>query len=224
MGAASAVGESLAKKKKPAQRSSVSFGDHLTFNREEQHKRKLAVILKTATYCLNELGYSGTSLRTLAAQLKITDSALYHYVESKEELAALCYTRTLELSENALKRANQEGSTGLAKLQSYIKYQIESTCGPDGPTATLSDLPSLHMAQRIQILERIDRAHKLVMGFFETGFKDGTIGRCNAQYAALVIWGSMAFLAKWFDRHGKLSVDELAATYVHVLTRGVAAK
>jgi AcrR family transcriptional regulator len=220
----SAVGESLAKKKKPSHKTSLSFRDHLTFNREEQHKRKLAVILKTATYCLNELGYSGTSLRTLAAQLKITDSALYHYVQSKEELVALCYTRTLELSENAVKRANLEGSTGLAKLQLYIKYQIESTCGPDGPTATLSDLPSLHIAQRMQILERVDRTRKLVMAFFEAGFKDRTIARCNAQYAALVIWGSMAFLAKWFDRHGKLSVDELAATYVQVLTGGVAAK
>lgn len=204
----------------------MSFGkpDHFTFNREEQHKRKLDVILRTATYCLNELGYSGTSLRTLAAQLRITDSALYHYVRSKEELAALCYLRTLEFSESAMKRAALEGSTGLAKLQLYIKYQILSTCGPDGPTATLSDLPSLHMAQRMQILERVDRSHKHVMEFFEAGFKDGSIAGCNAQYAALVIWGSMAFLAKWFDRHGKLSVDELAATYVQVLTRGVTAK
>jgi len=217
----------LASRKKPAPaRKSLALGrvDELTFDREEQHKRKLEVILKTATYCLNELGYSGTSLRTLAGQLRITDSALYHYVRSKDELAALCYVRTLDFSERALKRADQEGRTGLEKLQLYIKYQIQSTCGPDGPTATLSDLPSLRMAQRLSILERIDRAHETVIGFFETGFKDRTIGRCVAVDAALVIWGSMAFLAKWFDRHGKLNVEELAATYVHVLTCGVASR
>jgi AcrR family transcriptional regulator len=215
----------LAKKKKPSKAALPSRKfDELTFNREEQYKRKLDVILKTATYCLNELGYSGTSLRTLAAQLKITDSALYHYVRSKDELAALCYMRTLDFSERALQRADQEGKTGLEKLQLYIKYQVENTCGPDGPTATLSDLPSIRIAQRLLILERIDRTHKTVISFFETGFKDRTIARCIAVDAALVIWGSMAFLAKWMDRHGKVNVDELAATYVQVLTSGVAAR
>jgi len=219
-------GGGLRNRKRVAAKRSLSFArfDELTFDREEQYKRKLDVILRTATYCLNQLGYSGTSLRTLAAQLRITDSALYHYVRSKDELAALCYMRTLELSERALQRAEMEGTTGIDKLRLYIRYQIESTCGPEGPTATLSDLPSIRMAQRIQILERIDRTHRKVLGFFETGLQDGTIAKCNPQYAARVIWGSMAFLAKWFDRHGKLNVDELADTYVHVLADGVAAR
>ena len=119
-------------------------------------------------------------------------------------------------------RADLEGKSGLEKLQLYIRYQIIATCGPDGPTATLSDLPSIHIAQRIKILERIDRTHNTVLRFFETGFKDRSIAKCNAVDAALVIWGSMAFLAKWFHRHGKIDVEELAETYVMVLTNGVA--
>lgn len=216
----------VAKRKRPGIGTPFSVGkqDELTFDREEQYKRKLDVILKTATHCLNELGYSGTSLRALAARLKITDSALYHYVRSKDELAALCYMRTLDFSENAQNRADREGKTGLEKLQLYIKYQIESTCGPDGPTATLSDLPSIRISQRIRILDRIDQMHGNVLRFFEVGFEDGSIARCSAADSALVIWGSMAFLAKWFDRHGKIDVTELAATYVHVLTCGVAAR
>jgi TetR/AcrR family transcriptional regulator len=198
--------------------------DALTFDREEQYKRKLDVILRTATLCLNELGYSGTSLRALAARLKITDSALYHYVRSKDELAALCYMRTLDFSERALSRAAREGETGLERLQLYIRYQIVSTCGPDGPTATLSDLPSIRIAQRIQILERMDRSNAMVRGFFEAGFTDGSIAPCNVIDTALVIWGAMTFLAKWFDRHGSIDVEELAGTYVQVLTRGVAAR
>lgn len=198
--------------------------DELTFDREEQYRRKLDVILKTATVCLNELGYSGTSLRALAARLKITDSALYHYVRSKDELASLCYKRTMDFAERALNRADREGRTGLEKLQLYIRYQIVSTCGPDGPTATLSDLPSIRIAQRVQILERIDSTTQVVVGFFKQGFEDGSIDRCDAAHSALVIWGAMAFLAKWFDRHGKIDVSELADTYVNVLTRGVAAR
>ena len=200
------------------------MSNNLTFDREEQHRMKLDVILKTATACLNELGYSGTSLRTLAGKLNITDSALYHYIKSKDELAFLCYMRSLDYSELALARAATEGMNGLEKLQLYIKYQIEATCGSDGPTATLSDLPSLRISHNMQILKRLDDCRDIVLGFFDLGFKDGSIAQCNAIDVSLVIWGSMAFLAKWLDRHGKIDVAELAKTYVHVLTNGVAAR
>lgn len=200
------------------------MSNNLTFDREEQHRMKLDVILKTATACLNELGYSGTSLRTLAGKLNITDSALYHYIKSKDELAFLCYMRSLDYSELALAKAATEGKNGLEKLQLYIKYQIETTCSDEGPTATLSDLPSLRISHNMQILKRLDDCRDIVLGFFDVGFKDGSIAPCNASDVSLVIWGSMAFLAKWLDRHGKIDVAELAKTYVHVLTNGVAAR
>ena len=196
----------------------------LTFDREEQYKRKLEVILKAATLSLNQLGYSGTSLRKLAASLNITDSALYHYIKTKDELAYLCYMRTLDYSELALSRGQHQGKNGLQKLQIYIRGQIEATCGSDGPTATLSDLPSLRIAHRMRILKRMDACRDIVIQFFEEGFKDGTIGACNAFDSSLVIWGAMTFLAKWTDRHGKFDVGELADTYVGVLTSGVAAR
>jgi AcrR family transcriptional regulator len=196
----------------------------LTFDREEQYKRKLDVILKTATLSLNQLGYSGTSLRKLAASLNITDSALYHYVKTKDELAYLCYMRTLDYSELALSKGQSEGTNGLQKLQLYIRNQIEATCGPEGPTATLSDLPSLRIAHRMRILKRMDACRDIVIRFFEEGFEDGTIGRCNAFDSSLVIWGAMTFLAKWTDRHGSVEIGELADTYVGVLTSGVAAR
>lgn len=195
----------------------------LTFDREEQYRRKLDAILRSATACLNEYGYSGTSLRKLAKTLNLTDSALYHYVRSKDELAYLCYMRSLDHSEQALTRGAEEGRTGLEKLQLYIKYQIESTLGPAGPTATLSDLPSIRISHRMQILDRMDKCQKIVLDFFHAGFADGSIRECNAFDAGLVIWGAMAFLAKWNDRHGNADPAELAETYVDVLTRGVAA-
>jgi TetR/AcrR family transcriptional regulator len=196
----------------------------LTFDREEQYKRKLEVILKAATLSLNQLGYSGTSLRKLAASLNITDSALYHYIKTKDELAYLCYMRTLDYSELALSRGQNQGKSGLQKLQIYIRGQIEATCGSDGPTATLSDLPSLRIPHRMRILKRMDACRDIVIQFFEEGFKDGTIGPCNAIDSSLVIWGAMTFLAKWTDRHGKFDISELADTYVGVLTSGVAAR
>jgi TetR/AcrR family transcriptional regulator len=132
--------------------------------------------------------------------------------------------RTLDYSELALSRGQSQGSTGLQKLQIYIRNQIEATCGSEGPTATLSDLPSLRIPHRMRILKRMDACRDIVIQFFEEGFKDGTIARCNAFDCSLVIWGAMTFLAKWTDRHGNFDIDELADSYVGVLTSGVAAR
>jgi AcrR family transcriptional regulator len=209
---------------RPSEDGELNHAHRLTFDREEQYKRKLEVILKAATLSLNQLGYSGTSLRKLAASLNITDSALYHYVKTKDELAYLCYMRTLDYSELALSAAQSHGNNGLQKLQIYIRNQVEATCGSDGPTATLSDLPSLRIPHRMRILKRMDACRDTVIQFFEEGFKDGTIGPCNAFDSSLVIWGAMTFLAKWTDRHGSFDIGELADSYVGVLTCGVAAR
>lgn len=203
---------------------SVTFGhEEWTFDREKQFKKKLELILKTAASCFNDKGYSGTSLRYLAGLLKITDAALYYYVRNKEELVFLCYTRALDLAESAFNQASTEGKTGLEKLQLFIKYQVAIICGPEGPVAVLSELPSLRPANRAHILERMNKDRRMIGSFFETGFRDGSILKCNPLIASSAMLGALNWIAKWFKYDGEYDVDETAATFVQVLTSGIAA-
>jgi TetR/AcrR family transcriptional regulator, cholesterol catabolism regulator len=201
----------------------VTFGgDEWTFDRAQQHKRKLETLLKMAAVCFNDKGYSGTSLRSLASKLKVTDAALYYYVQSKQELVFLCYERALDVAGRATIQAAKEGVTGLQKLQLYIKYQIEAICGPDGPLAVLIELPLLTMAHRTHIVERLNKEVSLLAEFFEIGFKDGSMIKCNRRIASAAILGSLNWIAKW--QHEKRNVAETVETYVQVLTGGLAAK
>jgi AcrR family transcriptional regulator len=207
----------------PRKKESVTFGgDEWTFDRAQQRKRKLETLLKMAAVCFNEKGYSGTSLRDLASRLKVTDAALYYYVQSKQELVFLCYERALDVAGRATIQAAKEGLTGLDKLQLYIKYQIEAICGPDGPLAVLSELPSLTLAHRTHIVERLNKEVSLLAQFFQAGFEDGSIVKCNRRIASAAILGSLNWIAKW--HHDKRDVAETVETFVQVLTRGVAAK
>lgn len=210
-------------RKKEQKRESVTFGgDEWTFDRAQQHKRKLETLLKMAAVCFNDKGYSGTSLRNLASRLKVTDAALYYYVQSKQELVFLCYERALDVAGRATIRADKEGVTGLQKLQLFIKYQVEVICGPEGPLAVLSELPSLTVAHRNHIVERLNKEVALLAQFFETGFEDGSIIKCNRRIASAAILGSLNWIAKW--QHEKRDIPETVETYVQVLTGGLAAK
>ena len=207
----------------PRDKKSVTFGgDEWTFDRVQQRKKKLETLLKVAAVCFNEKGYSGTSLRDLASRLRVTDAALYYYVRSKQELAFLCYERALDVAGRATIKADKEGATGLEKIQLYIKYQIEAICGDEGPLAVLSELPSLRLAHRTHIVQRLNNEVSLLAQFFQTGFDDGSILKCNRRIASSAILGSLNWIAKWAQE--KRDIPETVETFVQVLTRGIAAK
>ena len=68
-----------------------------------------------------------------------------------------------------MRSAAQEGSTGLEKVQLYIRYQMREMCGNNGPVAILSEIPSLKHAHRTQILERARNDSKTLAGFIDDG-------------------------------------------------------
>lgn len=211
----------MARKKKT---SGAISGDEWTFDREQQKKKKLQHILKTASACFNEQGYSGTSLRDLAKRLKVTDAALYYYVQSKEELVFLCYMRSLDVAERIISQAATEGRTGLEKMQLYIGLQVEANCGPEGPFAILSELPSLRLAHRSHVIERMNKDTRMVAGFIQTGMQDGSIRECDPPVAAMAIFGALSWIAKWHKPDGRHDINDVAKTFVQVLTKGIAAK
>jgi AcrR family transcriptional regulator len=56
----------------------------------------LESVLRGAVKVFNERGYDGTSMEDLSRELGITKSAIYHHVESKEELLRLAVNRALD--------------------------------------------------------------------------------------------------------------------------------
>jgi AcrR family transcriptional regulator len=162
--------------RKPADKADLDGA--CTLDRSHQFNQKLELLLKTAAHCFNQKGFSGTSMRDVGEGLNITDAALYYYVKNKEELVFLCYQRALDLGERAMRRAAEEGTTGLEKLQLYIRYQMDEMCGRNGPVAILSEIPSLKSAHRTQILERTRHDSRMLAAFISsersTGYPSGT--------------------------------------------------
>ena len=56
----------------------------------------LESVLQCAVRVFNERGYDGTAMEDLSQELGITKSAIYHHVESKEQLLTLATDRALD--------------------------------------------------------------------------------------------------------------------------------
>ena len=163
-------------------------------------------MLRAAAHCFNRKGYSGTSLKDVAAILGLTDAALYYYVRNKEELVYQCYARAAEMARAAMERAVTDGESGIDQVRRYIRYHVELIVGENGPLAIMSEIPSLTPEHRDEILE-VSRQHSANFeAILERGIADGSIRPCDVRMTGNAIMGSLNWIPKWF--HGDAQAAE----------------
>ena len=165
--------------------------------RNEQHRLKREVILKAAATCFYEKGYAGTSLSEIAAQLNITNNALYYYFQNKEELAFQCFMRAHELVQVCVDTAEKDGSSGLEKLDVFVRELLETRRSyGELPQAGLAHALSAEHQRVIREAER--RTRTLVTGFIEKGIQDHSIRQCDPLTVTPLLlaglyWGPRAY-------------------------------
>ena len=191
------------------------------FDREEQRRLKIDLLLKVAAECFNNKGFSGTSLKDVARKLNITDAALYYYVKNKEELVNLCYMRAINLGEAALNRAMEEGKDPLDKIQLYVRYQIEEICGKEGPVAILSEIPALKPKHRDQILKKARAFNNRFTALIEEGVKDGSIRASNPIATSDAILGAVNWIPKWYKPNSGLNQEEITSSFIELFVMGL---
>jgi len=177
-------------------------------------------MLRAAARCFNEKGYSGSSLKDVAAILGLTDAALYYYVRNKEELVYLCYVRAAAVGREAMGRAVSEGLNGMDTVRRYLRYHIEIMVGDRGPVAIMSEVPSLEPVHRDEVLE-LSRQHSARFeNILKAGIEDGSIASCDVRMTGNAIMGSINWIPKWY--HGDPEMGKMIATeFPVILTKGL---
>lgn len=177
-------------------------------------------MLRAAARCFNEKGYSGSSLKDVAAILGLTDAALYYYVRNKEELVYLCYVRAAAVGREAMERALSERLSGMDTVRRYLRYHIEIMVGDRGPIAIMSEIPSLKPVHRDEVLE-LSRQHSARFEeILKAGIDDGSIAPCDVRMTGNAIMGSINWIPKWY--HGDQQMGQtISAEIPVILTRGL---
>ena len=178
-------------------------------------------MLRAAAHCFNEKGYSGTSLKDVAARLGLTDAALYYYVRNKEELVYLCYVRAAEVGREALAAAVSEGTTGLDKVRRYLEAHVAGMVGERGPVAIMSEIPSLLPAHREEILALSRRHGAAFEKLLAEGIADGSIRPCDIRMTGNAIMGAINWIPKWFHGDGD-QASHVVREFPAILSAGLA--
>lgn len=177
-------------------------------------------MLKAAAHCFNQKGYSGTSLKDVAARLGLTDPALYYYVRNKEELVYLCYLRAAEVGRDAMQAAIAEGGNGCEKVTRYLRNHVDIMVGERGPIAIMSEVPSLRADHREEVLTLSRKHSAMFEALLEEGIADGSVDDCDVRMTGNAIMGAINWIPKWYHGDATIAV-QVIEEIPEILSKGL---
>jgi len=187
--------------------------------RSEVMKIKLEAIVQEADLLFSRKGYNATSLDDIASRLHITKTALYHYVQNKNELLYLCYQRSVELTEQCYEQAAREGQSGLDKVLAYLRI--------DASTGVMSMMPLSELdairdtKQRQKLSQRISACEARLQEFITQGIRDGSISNCDPHLTALFILGASRHMMQWYNPDAGHDLKAIVERFIEFCRHGL---
>jgi len=156
------------------------------------HQKYRTELAQRAVEIFSKYGYSGLGMRTIAKELGISKSALYHYFPTKEDLFTACTEVVTSFSEQNNIAHRLENSSWEEKVQELIGIQKQIEPGFPGELSLLVDYLRNKTVIEIQLDENMKLANRRYLGLIEkfTSSKD-------AKPILCLLMGAM--LQRYFD-------------------------
>ena len=180
------------------------------------------MLLDQAARQLNARGVLLTSLAEIAAELGISRSAMYYYVEDREDLVFQCYRRAAEVTARHLHEASRAGGNAAQVLQTFVTRMLD----PNEPEiAARAEMAMMNETQRDTIQGLHDAMSTRLAHLLENGHREGVLRQCDVEVCARIIlsmvtWAPLA--RPWAHSIGPLGHSRLLAAAIATVLEGFA--
>lgn len=173
-------------------------------------------LLAAAAQAFYEVGYGGTTVRTIAARANVTVAALYHHFSSKNEILTTLMRQVMETvlreAERALAQAAPTPAEQFAALvAAHVRYH---TVHKVGAFVSNSELRSLEPPGRQEITGMRDRYEGLFAGTIERGVDEGVFQVDDPRQAARAVLAMCSGVSAWFRPGGPLTAEQVQQEHV----------
>ena len=183
---------------------------------ELQNQLKKDAVLAEAAALFNEKGYHATSLSEVAERLGFTKTAIYYYVDNKNDLLYQTYIHSLDEIDQATQEAEGHGDNGLEKLCQYV---LSKAFVHAEASALVSEIDAIEdPKRRTELRQRLRGSNKRVAKWIEEGIEDGSIAPCDPDLAARFVMGGFNYRSRWIGSYDK-SVEEVTDYFVGLMRK-----
>jgi TetR/AcrR family transcriptional regulator len=193
-------------------------------SRAEQSDTKRKAIIREASRVFNRRGSHGTTLEDVAERLGVTKTALYRYVNNKNDLLCACHEEAMEIANEHLDIGERTGRTGLEKIQIAMTGYLRTMISDLGVPILLLEENALEKRSAVRIVALRDEFERRLRGLVELGIDDGSIVATDPKLAVFMLLGAVHWVTKWYSPEGAWTGDDASAALIELATRGLAAK
>jgi len=181
----------------------------------------ISTVLATSVDVFNEQGFDGTSIDDLARRLKITKSAIYHHVRSKEALLGLALDHALEGLEKIAQTTRLIDAPAVDRLETLLRGSVD---------VLVERLPYVTLLLRVrgnseterQALVRRRRLDRFVADLVEEAVGDGDLRPdIDPAVTARLLFGMVNSLTEWLRPSHQHSASRLADAVTMVAFDGL---
>lgn len=192
----------------------------------DRFERKREAILDAATEILNRKGIRGLTLGATAAAVDLSTTSVTYYFKRKDDLAAACITRGIEvfhdLAEAAM-RAPTPPERLHAFLTGYLDIRRRIALGTHPPLPIISELRALASPRREEVVQVYGRLFRKARQIFDhADLLWMSRGRRTARTRVLlelVFWGG-----DWLAKFDPEDYPRIRDRMMDILIHGVAPK
>lgn len=180
-------------------------------------------LLAVCVEVFNRHGYDATSMGTLSKHLGISKSAIYHHVESKEEILEQALNRALDSLEAVFDEVQASDSRAVNKLERIIQGSVRVLV-EQMPYVTLllrlrgnSEVETKALQRRRELTRAVE---KLVSVAQEEGDLRTDI---SGKSAPRLMLGMVNSIVDWYQPDRSDTMDQLSDTAVKMVFGGLRA-
>ena len=183
---------------------------------------KKQIILEAAAKLFRDRGYSATSMRDLAREVRLNPSSLYNHIDSKEDmLQEICF-RNAHRFMQGISEIEQLSISNLEKIKALLCLHVEVATSDITSITSFNDewrhLEEPHLSQFLYLRRDYE---KRFLSIIQAGINEGEIKNINPQVLFFTILSSVRWLYDWVKKEHDFSCQALQNQFCEMLLDGV---
>jgi AcrR family transcriptional regulator len=188
-------------------------------------ERTEAALREAALTLMARHGYDAVTMRRLAAEVGVQAAALYRYFPTKEDLLFTLMREHMEALLATWETASPTSIDPAARLAAFVRNHIRFHVERRRSTHVSNmELRSLSRERLSAILKLREGYEKQLRQILREGAEAGNFQVDDPKLTAMAIIQMITGVIVWFRPDERLSVDEVAHTYLGMTLRLVGAK
>jgi TetR/AcrR family transcriptional regulator, cholesterol catabolism regulator len=189
----------------------------------ETYNRRRRELIEAAARLFREKGYAQTSLNDVANALKTDRASVYYYVSSKKELLHEVVRDVVAETANNAKRISESAGPAPEKLRALI-FSLMRSYAQNYPYQFVYIQEGMAVDSHGDAqLNRLGKQYEAALiDIINGGIRDGSFRNTgDSKIIAYGILGMLNWTHRWFNPSGRLTPDQVAATFADTVLGGL---